>query len=162
MLFLLHVYFISHITFERKPHKTTGSDCLLRLNNNHPFGVLRRRERFTALQILRDKMKSLSALVLPLLFLTLVTIPLPSLQSPVPRESAGKPCVRQTHMRNGFLVTECESASFGCLRSIPTYGYPKCQPVYQMMEIPQPGENNTVTSHLRGKQATIVDCKCAS
>ncbi|RMX47505.1 hypothetical protein pdam_00002125 [Pocillopora damicornis] len=103
----------------------------------------------------------LSALVLPLLVFTLVTIPPPSLQSPLPRKSVGKPCVLQINVRNGVLVTECKPASFGCLSSIPTYGYPKCQPVYRMMEIPQSGEKNNMTSHLRGKQATIVDCKCA-
>ncbi|KAJ7370936.1 hypothetical protein OS493_029011 [Desmophyllum pertusum] len=44
-------------------------------------------------------------------------------------------CVKGWYYCYGYAEAVCNPASFQCLSSIPTYGYPKCTPVYDFVKI---------------------------
>ena len=49
--------------------------------------------------------------------------------------SSGNSCTKGWYLCYGYVETVCEERSFQCAINIPTYGFPKCAPVYHFVKI---------------------------
>ena len=68
--------------------------------------------------------------------------------------SLGSSCVKGWYYCYGYAEADCQLLSFGCLRNVPQYGYPKCSnPVYDFVNIDL-GSKGII------QVRRTVDCQC--
>ena len=100
-----------------------------------------------------------SVMVICLLLVIIITIPDPSFQRQIPRQTRGvSNCLKSKRLDASGVVAICNILSFRCLPNTVVYGYPKCQPVYEMRTYNLIKGNRSVTL----SQRVTVDCVCAS
>ncbi|KAJ7381260.1 hypothetical protein OS493_001378 [Desmophyllum pertusum] len=105
-------------------------------------------------------MKGLSIMAVSVLLLAVITIPAPSSQRHIPMQIKNR-CVRHRRLYAGVVEVVCNPVSFQCLSSIPTYGFPKCKPVYKTIESASSLYGNNTTFATQKQRRVTVDCVCA-